>query len=428
MNGYNKSGIDVVLCQLMPGVDEVEDCKSLLFNSERNNIFYHYELAKLGSSAARLVGKESALCEIFGAYGWQEGLKLEKWLVDHMLVRGINFFVPHAFTISDFPDSDCPPHFYAFGNNPHYPYFKRLMQYTSRLSELFSGGSADIQVAVLYPAEQEWANAQLNSNVRTEMALTRNQIDFDIVPIDSIHKKSYAALLVPESEYMPKAVKEEIGKLSGGGMTVRVVNEQNRDDIVSGLAKKFRTDITDTQHNYLRTMKYCHDGMDVYMLFNEHPGITIELTLNLVDTLCEYDALNNVFFEVPDKNVTLKPYESRVYISKQAIGDTEIIKKEFTVETQYSGDTFMLDKMPEKIEIDFGIVHETAVVRVNGQDAGVCISAPYRLLIDKEFLKTGENKLEVEVVSTLNHKQFDALSLNCAEEPVGWDGKFKIRY
>ena len=37
------------------------------------------------------------MCEIFGVYGWREGLKLEKYLADHFLVRGINRFVPHAF-------------------------------------------------------------------------------------------------------------------------------------------------------------------------------------------------------------------------------------------------------------------------------------------------------------------------------------------
>lgn len=50
------------------------------------------------------------MCEIFGAYGWGEGVSLMKWLTDHMLVRGINEFVPHAFSPA-FPDEDCPPHF-----------------------------------------------------------------------------------------------------------------------------------------------------------------------------------------------------------------------------------------------------------------------------------------------------------------------------
>ncbi|MFR6327621.1 MAG: hypothetical protein ACLUOI_01455 [Eisenbergiella sp.] len=55
------------------------------------------------------------MCEIFGNYGWAEGAQTMKWLTDFMLVRGINVFVPHAFSPKDFPDPDCPPHFYAHG-------------------------------------------------------------------------------------------------------------------------------------------------------------------------------------------------------------------------------------------------------------------------------------------------------------------------
>lgn len=71
-----------------------------------------------------ILKKGRALCEVFGAYGWAEGLKLMKWLLDHMLVNGINYFVPHAFSMKDFPDPDCPPHFYARGMNPQFRILK----------------------------------------------------------------------------------------------------------------------------------------------------------------------------------------------------------------------------------------------------------------------------------------------------------------
>ena len=61
-----------------------------------------------------------------------------KWLLDHMLVNGINYFVPHAFSMKDFPDPDCPPHFYARGMNPQFPYFKNLMEYCNRVSHFIS--------------------------------------------------------------------------------------------------------------------------------------------------------------------------------------------------------------------------------------------------------------------------------------------------
>lgn len=80
------------------------------------------------------------MCEVYGAYGWTEGLKLMKWLTDHMLVRGVNHFVPHAFTQKAFPEPDCPPHMYAGGQNPQYRYYGYLNRYINRISHLISGG------------------------------------------------------------------------------------------------------------------------------------------------------------------------------------------------------------------------------------------------------------------------------------------------
>ena len=43
------------------------------------------------------------MAEVFGAFGWHEGLREMKWIADHMLVRGINWFTPHAFSMAPFP-------------------------------------------------------------------------------------------------------------------------------------------------------------------------------------------------------------------------------------------------------------------------------------------------------------------------------------
>ena len=44
----------------------------------------------------------------------REGLKLMKWLTDHVCVRGINRLIPMPFPPKE-KDEDCPPHFYARG-------------------------------------------------------------------------------------------------------------------------------------------------------------------------------------------------------------------------------------------------------------------------------------------------------------------------
>lgn len=96
------------------------------------------------------------MCEIFGAYGWSEGVRLEKYLLDHFMVRGVNHFVPHAFSCKEYPDPDCPPHFYANGNDPQFRHFGKLMAYTNRICHLISGGRRIVHTAILYHGESEW--------------------------------------------------------------------------------------------------------------------------------------------------------------------------------------------------------------------------------------------------------------------------------
>ena len=112
MKHADMAGIDVVFFQLMP---EYDDMFKSFHKPSWDGEFFTYVLGKLGSSLAHLNPRAqgNAMCELFGAYGWQAGNKLGKWLVDYMLVRGINNLVPHAFSPKSFPDSDCPPHFYA---------------------------------------------------------------------------------------------------------------------------------------------------------------------------------------------------------------------------------------------------------------------------------------------------------------------------
>ena len=150
------SGIDDIGGQVIPQGEDLNYDDGVF--SKRIGEFYHYMLGKLGSSSAAIepLKKGNSMCEIFGAYGWSEGVRLEKYLVDHFLVRGINHYVPHAFSPMAFPDPDCPPHFYAHGNNPQYRHFGCLMAYTNRVCELITHGRHVAEIAVLYHGEGEW--------------------------------------------------------------------------------------------------------------------------------------------------------------------------------------------------------------------------------------------------------------------------------
>lgn len=213
------AGIDVVTLQIMPGMDQAEH---QWVASSRDGEFFHYGLAKLGSSLAHIDEKKKgdALCEIFGAFGWQEGVGLMKWLADHMLSRGVNHFVPHAFSMKPYPDPDCPPHFYAHGNHPQFEHFGRLMEYLNRAANLFQGGRYPAETAVLYHADGEWAGKAMLFQ-KPVRAMLEHQMDCDVIPADLLEKKnpygarfqdgirvagvSYRVLVIPGCEYLPLA-------------------------------------------------------------------------------------------------------------------------------------------------------------------------------------------------------------------------------
>ena len=140
MNGQDYSGADVVLHQILPGMDDIDHAAFTGFyaNSLSEGEFYSYSLYHMATSLAQIDSKKKGrtMCEVFGAYGWGEGSKLMKWMADFMLVRGVNRFVPHAFSPKEFPDDDCPPHFYAHGKNPQFESFKKLMTYMTRTAHL----------------------------------------------------------------------------------------------------------------------------------------------------------------------------------------------------------------------------------------------------------------------------------------------------
>jgi len=113
LSGQDMAGIDVVLHQIVPGFNELIH-SAPISGGKADPAFFDYMFAKLAASLSHIQPqmKGRAMCEMFGAYGWAEGMSIMKWLTDHMLVRGINHFVPHAFS-PKYPDPDCPPYFYA---------------------------------------------------------------------------------------------------------------------------------------------------------------------------------------------------------------------------------------------------------------------------------------------------------------------------
>lgn len=216
MAGGDFACVDVVLHQIKPFFTQIRHFAHISSGYSEPD-FFQYTLAKLASSCARTdeTKQGRALCEIFGAYGWGESMTAMLYLTNHMLSRGINTFIPHAFS-PKFPDEDCPPHFYARGHYPARKGFRKLMEYMDSMCSFFKKSKVDCPVAVLYHAEAEWSGRPYTTTDKVARTLAEHQIDFDILSPETLAAARadgnqmcaglgrWRLLVVPYCEYLPE--------------------------------------------------------------------------------------------------------------------------------------------------------------------------------------------------------------------------------
>lgn len=520
--GQDMSGIDVVLWQLSPGYDELP-FRSVV--GETDSEFFNYGLAKMAASLGHIDPKKKGrtMAEVFGAYGWAEGLKLMKWMTDHMLVRGVNHFVPHAFSAKDFPDEDCPPHMYAQGMNPQYRYYKLLNDYTNRICHLLTGGTHRATAAVLYHAEAEWSGSYQYFH-KPVKELMRRQIDCDIIPCDTLiggaavvegsklhsHGETFDCFIVPFSEALPEQAILRLGELAEQGLPIYFIdgfpsrasegtdiggaigdlsmsaNVQvvTLDCLADALRASGHYELESANDEpYLRNYHVSHEGLDVYLLVNEHPlrAIDTNLYLPFTQRAVYYDAFKHTVTDAGAMSedgrmrlhLRLAPYESAVVLAgpdalhMDSLRAPRSIGGELKIDAPWEiglasaehypafeswgvleqlADLSHPDRLPDfsgtfryearfewredakaRAYLDLGSVFETAEVMVNGTTAGVCICPPYRYEIGG-LLKPGMNALTIEVTNTLARAQQDMFSKCVQQDPSGLLGPVKIVY
>lgn len=363
------AGIDVVIHQIMPGLI---GCDSMSATAPKhvNNDFYNYTLAKLGASMSHIdpLKKGRAMCEIFAAYGWAEGTKVMKYLMDHMLVRGQNFYVPNGFSMIPY-DTDCPPNLRNSGFNPEYSYFKKHMDYLNRTSYVLNDGLHVSTCAVLYDAENYWVMGDFLPIDKITKTLTEHLFDFDIIPSDSLadireggvlNGERYNVLLVPFTAYLSEKLK---CKLQQAKIRPVIVCRPGDDpaglpfewvylsDLPAYMAEHGYADIrADYTGIYLRYYHYQRAGADIYMFSNEDIHNPVHTTVTLKGfaggNYIEYDSYENraCIGESADGTVEidLPPYHTIMIL----VGDTEFdaipakqqwqTVQEIPVETEYT--------------------------------------------------------------------------------------------
>ncbi len=343
--GQHMAGIDVIGGQVWPGLD----FKGMSWYGaiDGDGEFYHYGLAKLGSSAGHIDPKKQgrSICEFLAVYGNISGTRIRKFVIDHLLVNGINNLIP------------ADPGLY------NHPVFSRkLNAYANRMCHILNGGVHVAPVAILYHADAEWSGTFQYFH-KPGKVLATNQIDYDVIPKDvflhrdyyhtrveagklKINKEEYRALVIPYSERIPKAIVSFIDEAQKAGFPIYFVDEhpegycENTEKLpphvyacravpLNRLAETLRKDgifdisISNHQH-YLRYLHYRRGDIDIYMFHNEEPEKAIETVVSIpsVKPVRVYDVMENCLYvpEVMVRNgkteivLRLGQYESMVFL------------------------------------------------------------------------------------------------------------------
>lgn len=316
LDGQDMAGIDIVLIQDVPGINDHIHRAPISDEGYTDPAFFRYTLPKLAASHSHIQKRKAnrAMCELFGAFGWAEGLPYMKGLADIMIARGVNRFVPHAFSAME-EDPDCPPHFYNGGKNIHYPLFKNLMAYMGRATHMLEGGIHQADVAVYYNAEGEWTGGKNQTFHTLCKKLSNALIDYDIIPHDyletatveggrlRINRETYGALIVSESEILPRELLDCFVRLAKSGLPVIFTDalpaRVAEGDDVTVYNKHFQVVPTDLLADRLTEMGHRHVGgtgkglehlmfyhvkrecEDVYLFSNEAIRENVDATLTL---------------------------------------------------------------------------------------------------------------------------------------------------
>jgi hypothetical protein len=354
------------------------------------------------------------MCEIFGNYGWSEGVRLEKYLIDHFLVRGVNHFVPHAFSPKEFPDPDCPPHFYAHGHNPQYRHFGKLMQYTNRVCELLSGGHHQSSAAVLYTPEGEWMSSSEYTPMMIQAParqLTEAQIDFDFIPTDAILDKelyhteiengllhintqTYQAVIVSALKYLSEDCAAVLNQLNEAHIPILFI-DRLPECVCTGETFDF-----DADNNEAVALEELPD-----VLRSRGIGDVVISPANASIRTYHYIGESDIFIFFNEGNEKYKGEISLTADGYPYIYNAWNNRSGFVCYEK----EWVLQDMPKSAILEITDAYEGIEVFVNGQSLEIQI-VPVYLFDLTSFLKKGSNQVRIEVATTLEREMSDGSS------------------
>lgn len=450
-----------------PGVDTIW---RQLFRDERLHPF-----PKLASSAAHLNGNRDTLAEMFAIYG--NGLTPTdmKFLLDYMLVCGVNTFVfsnmpsrlDHGELVGGRP---------CFGKaDPFWKYFDELHHYAAAAAELASMGKPGAKTALFFDMRSLWnvsSHEKEYSAFEQQLAaerLRRSQHDFDYVSDDEIMegkvtggelatgKMRFSALVIPPMCQFSAEVKAKIDAFRKAGLPVLSVSEA-----VASLPRTL-TAVSPDAWELLVIKRTLPRGEALYMVMNTSArNIHASFAADEKLPVAMADVRDSRFFALPGDGDgkwqwDFAPYEMRCFVLGEAettplpapprnvvktlknwklapavryYADefrTEKIHREPTavklgdwqdvLGADFSGDAVYstLFRGDEAEYLDLGEVNCACEVRLNGKTVGKRFFPPYMFDV-RGKLNPGMNRLEVTVTNSLAHAITDDVRKYWAEK------------
>lgn len=259
LRALDMPGVDVIWRQLWPGVRL-------------------HPFPKFASSAARQIGMPYVMGEMFGVYGM--GLSPEKmrFLLDYMVLCGVNMFVygSYAYSTSGGRIEGARPYFNDA--NTLWPHLKELHEYTGRISYISVNTHPAADTALFFDTLSLLQPWELIKNFAFEQdkiayRLLEQQSDFDYIDDDMlaqavmrrgklrVDKAEYSRLVIPAYCRMSPAARTNLERLKKQGL--QVLNSDQSSQVPSTI----RLEMPDWR---LRVRKMALPKSDsvIYMLLN----------------------------------------------------------------------------------------------------------------------------------------------------------------
>lgn len=410
-------------------------------------------VSKFASSAAHVSGKRlvsSESCTWMKEH-FTETLEDFKVFVDRLFLSGVNHIYYHGYCYSPIEAVWPGWCFYASsemnGRNPIWRDVKYLNAYVSRCQSVFQSCEPDNDTLLYWPVRDYWAEADGFETMmsvhnatnwfhaqpigRIARELSADGCAFDYVSdrqLQALDLSRYRELVVPPCKYMPEATKAAVARFRGRGSCrepftqagLSFVRFRHGDDRVyflvntNGMRKTGRF-LPSCGRGRAWLMNPMTGGIDETAM-DEH-GVEISLESfasvilvvrpGMVASARVRSDSNDVCTKVKiDGPWTLTPVcgGPEMPLPRQMNALTTWSRNPDGSENPFAGTmryrtVFSLAAVPDSLVLDIGEVRDSAVVRINGRDAGFSFMRPHRVEVPVALLREGENELEIDVTS-----------------------------